>query len=188
MPPLLLSRDILLRAIQYFLQPYKRKVQYDRGTFSDACIVCSSPYFNCTHTPPARHSPSATHPPCDTEFWGFSALFCAIYQYCSNCSMKHVTIAQLDFENSMLQLEWWIWPNLWSGSPLLSLPDQVSPSTLHCFRTHFKTLDVSYCTALRMWVLYFHRQVYPCAMPGLLNSLNPAIPDWRTWSKFGEHG
>ena len=40
-----------------------------------------------------------------------------------------------------------------------------------------------------------------CAMPislvqcirappgaGLQNSLNPTIPDWRTWSKFGEHG
>ena len=134
MPPLLLSRDILLRAIQYFLQPYKRKVQYDRGTFSDACIVCSSPYFNCTHTPPARHSPSATHPPCDTEFWGFSALFCAIYQYCSNCSMKHVTIAQLDLENSVLQWEWWIWPNLWSApspfSPLCHY--QPRSASLQC--------------------------------------------------------
>ena len=23
---------------------------------------------------------------------------------------------------------------------------------------------------------------------GLQNSLNPAIPNWRTWNKFGEHG
>ena len=153
--------------------------------FGEKCIAMqresagSDPTFE---VPPPLSSPATSRPGQPLLYLSlYHLLYFCRYLYLYLCIFICICICNA-------QGEWWIWPNLWSGSPLLSLPDQVSPSTLHCFRTHFKTLDVSYCTALGMWVLYFHRQVNPCTMPGLQNSLNPAIPDWRTWSKFGEHG